>query len=269
MCWFFLPEFLILLSHCEGTESVSVLDQREAGRPYLIAHRGNSAACPENSLQAFQRAARDRADIIETDVRVSADGHFVLIHDPTLERTTDGTGRVDSLTLEQLKSCGLRNADPSEGSPTVPTLEEMALAVPAPMVFALELKARDFRRTEACQALAEALARLDLTGRTLILSSHRRHLEAWRRVSPDVPVGLVAWGSPLPPRGFDLLGPLWPALALNPRYITVAHRRGQLVCPLDPRPDRRLSWYLRAGCDAILSDDPGRTRAVLDRETRA
>jgi glycerophosphoryl diester phosphodiesterase len=242
---------------------LSILDQREAGRPYLIAHRGNSAVCPENSLQAFRRAVGDRADIIETDVRVSADGHFVLIHDPTLERTTDGNGRVDSLTLEQLKTCGLRNADPSEGPQTVPTLEEMALAVPAPVVFALELKAHDFRRTEACQALAETLARLDLTERTLILSSHRKHLEVWRRVSPDVPVGLVAWGSPLPPRGFDLLGPLWPALVLNPRYITVAHLRGQLVCPLDPRPDSRLSWYLRAGCDAILSDDPGSTAKVL------
>ncbi len=191
------------------------------------------------------------------------------MHDPTLERTTDGKGRVDSLTLEQLKTCGLRNADPSEGSATVPTLEEMALAVPAPVVLALELKAREFRRVEVCRALAETLARSDLTDRTLILSSHRRHLEAWRRVSPDVPVGLVAWGSPWPPRGFDLLGPLWPVLALNPLYIKVAHRRGQLVCPLDPRPDSRLSWYLRAGCDAILSDDPGQTRALLDREMRA
>jgi glycerophosphoryl diester phosphodiesterase len=248
---------------------VSILDRREAGRPYLIAHRGNSAACPENSLQAFRRAVRDGTDIIETDIRVSSDGHFVLIHDPTLERTTDGTGRVDALTLKELRTCTLRNADPAEGSATLPTLEDMALAVPAPVVLALELKAREFRRAEVCQALAETLARLDLTDRTLILSSHRRHLEAWRRVSPDVPVGLVAWGSPWPPKGFDLLGPLWPVLALNPFYIRTAHRRGQLVCPLDPRPDGRLPRYLRAGCDAILSDDPGQTRAALDRAMRA
>jgi glycerophosphoryl diester phosphodiesterase len=243
---------------------VSILDQREAGRPYLIAHRGNSVACPENSLQAFRRAVHDGADIIETDIRLSSDGQFVLIHDPTLERTTDGKGRVDALTLDQLKTCRLRNVNPAEGSPTVPTLDEMALAVPAPVVVALELKAREFRQTAVCQTLAETLARLELTARTLILSSHRRHLESWRRVSPEVPVGLVAWGSPWPPRGFDLLGPLWPVLALNPLYIKRAHRRGQLICPLDPRPDSRLSWYLRAGCDAILSDDPGRTRVVLD-----
>jgi glycerophosphoryl diester phosphodiesterase len=112
--------------------------------------------------------------------------------------------------------------------------------------------------------MAAELAELGLTGRTLILSSRRRHLDAWRRAAPGIPVGLVSWGAPWPPRDVELLGPPWPVLALNPWYVRIAHRRGQLVCPLDPSPDGRLDWYLRHGCDALLSDTPGATRKKLN-----
>lgn len=237
---------------------MSLLERRIPGRPYLIAHRGNSAELPENSLPAFRRAVEDGADIVETDVRVSADGVFVLIHDPTLERTTDGSGRVEAQTFAQLRERRLLGNP--DGMHRIPTLEEMAEAIPPPVVLALELKAREFRSEEICRTLAAEIVRLGIADRSLILSAYRRHLEAWRSAAPEIPVGLVSWGAPFPPRGVELLGPPWPVLALNPLYVWMAHRRGQLVCPLDPHPDGRLAWYLRAGCDAVLSDAPGVTR---------
>ena len=63
-------------------------------KPYVMAHRGNRVACPENTLAAFRRALADGADILETDLHVAADGQFVCIHDGTLDRTTNGRGLV-------------------------------------------------------------------------------------------------------------------------------------------------------------------------------
>src|SRR5690606_25978815 len=75
-----------------------------AGGPLLIAHRGGAGLAPENTLEAFRQAVDDwAADMIELDVHATADGYCVVIHDPTVDRTTDGTGRVAEMTLAELK----------------------------------------------------------------------------------------------------------------------------------------------------------------------
>jgi glycerophosphoryl diester phosphodiesterase len=84
-----------------------------------IAHRGASAFRPENTMEAFMEAITLGADIIEMDVRQTADGHLVLLHDETVDRTTDGTGAVSELTLKQVKAL-----DAGMGT-RIPTLEEV------------------------------------------------------------------------------------------------------------------------------------------------
>ena len=73
-------------------------------KPYIMSHRGNQQLCPENTLAAFQQAIVDGADIIETDLHLSSDGVFMCIHDETLERTTNGHGRVAEKSLKELKT---------------------------------------------------------------------------------------------------------------------------------------------------------------------
>ncbi|HYW05502.1 MAG TPA: glycerophosphodiester phosphodiesterase family protein, partial [Longimicrobium sp.] len=74
-----------------------------AGAPLLIAHRGGSGLAPENTLFAFRRALSWwKADLLEIDVQPTRDGDAVVIHDPTVDRTTDGSGRVDALTVREL-----------------------------------------------------------------------------------------------------------------------------------------------------------------------
>jgi len=86
--------------------------------PLIIAHRGASAYEPENTLRAFDLAVRQGAQMIELDLHVTCDNHVVVIHDPTLNHTTDMTGRVDRLTLAEV-----RRADAGKGE-RVPTLDE-------------------------------------------------------------------------------------------------------------------------------------------------
>ncbi|MFB4279654.1 glycerophosphodiester phosphodiesterase family protein [Nonomuraea sp. MTCD27] len=104
------------------------------GAPLMIvAHRGQWRDAPENSLAAIQAAVEDGAEIVEIDVRPTRDGHLVLMHDETVNRTTNGTGRVADLTLAQIRSLrlkqGLGGNQAALTGHTVPTFEEAMLAV--------------------------------------------------------------------------------------------------------------------------------------------
>ncbi len=232
-------------------------------KPYVMAHRGNQVACPENTLAAFRRALADGADIIETDLHVTADGVFVCIHDGTVDRTTDGTGAVADMTLAQIKALSASYGRPAFAAERVPILAELCEIVPDDVALALELKTDRFLEPEVCRRLVAELERFGLRERSVVLSFHMARVHAVRAVAPDVPAGFITATNPWPPANAELLGPLWPLLFLNLFYVAIGHHRGQLVAPLDPTPDRRLWFYRLLRCDAVLSNDPGATRRAL------
>ncbi len=234
-------------------------------KPYLIAHRGNRIACPENTLAAFGRALADRADILETDLHLSADGVFVCIHDATVDRTTDGTGPVADMSLAQLKKLSAACGRPQFQAEQVPTLAELAEILPADVALALELKTDRFLQPQVCRQLVDELAQHGVHEQTVAISFSLPRVQAVQAVAPDVPIGWITLKRAWPMGGVQFLGPLWPLLLFNPLYVRLAQRQGQLVCPLDPTPDPRLGLYRALGCDAVLSDDPGATRQALGR----
>jgi glycerophosphoryl diester phosphodiesterase len=245
------------------TNHHSILALPDKIKPYLMAHRGNRVLCPENTLAAFQQALADGADIIETDLHLTADDAFVCIHDATVDRTTDGTGEVADMTLAKLKSLSASYGRAEFQSERVPTLAELAALVPGDIALGLELKSDRFLEPEVNEGLVAELDRTGVRERTVVLSFSLPRLQAAQAVAPDIPIGWITLKRPWPLREAQLQGPLWPLLLLNPLYVWLAHRRGQMVCPLDPIPDRRLRLYRWLGCDAILSDDPGATRQAL------
>lgn len=126
-------------------------------RTLVIAHRGHHAEHPENSLAAIRAAFELGADGVEIDVRTTADGHLVLMHDPTVDRTTTGTGAVGDLTLSELRTLSLRHGQ----YPTrevVPTLAQALEAVRGRGFVYLDLKDAD---ALACVELAERLGVVD------------------------------------------------------------------------------------------------------------
>lgn len=137
------------------------MELTQKGRMTVAAHRGDSANYPENTMVAFRAAIASGAEMIETDVRLTRDGVPVLIHDCTVDRTTDGTGYVKDKTFAEL--CAL-NAGTEEAPQQIPTLEELLeLMVPTGITLNLEVKeyAEDGNeaRSRACVDKCEALIR--------------------------------------------------------------------------------------------------------------
>lgn len=248
-------------------QSISPLLEKLPGktRPYLMAHRGNRAKFPENTLAAFRQALRDGADIIETDLHLSRDDDFICIHDDTVDRTTNGSGMVSSLSTEEIKSIRALDSLGNESDQSVPLMSELAEILPEDVALALELKSDRFLEADVCRKLGLLLAEKKVLPRTIAISFSMDRLQVFRETLPEIPVGWITLKRIIPNKDVDLIGPLWPILYLNPFYVRSAHKRNMVVCPLDPNPAPRLKAYIRKGCDAVLADNPGEVRILLDR----
>ncbi len=234
-------------------------------KPFIMAHRGNQIRYAENTLSAFRQAVQDGADIIETDIQVSADLDFFCIHDPAVDRTTDGQGMVLSLASEAIRSFNAAAQRPDLDPEPIPTLSEFIKITSAGTWLGLELKSERFSEPEVCSRLVHKLQEEDAFHRSFALSFHLEHLQAIRSIAPDFPIGWITLSRFFPKNGYQMIGPLWPILFVNPLYVWIAHRMGQWVCPLDPDPNSRLWYYRRLGCDAVLTDDPASTAQALGR----
>lgn len=167
---------------------VVALSYFDSPEPWVIAHRGGMAVWPENTLVAFEGSARLGVDVIEMDVRRSRDGHLVVIHDATVDRTTDGAGRVDALSLAELQGldAGYRwspansNVFPYRGRGVqIPTLE--AVLERLPQRINLELK-----EAGLTEQVCTALRRHGAQHRTLVASFALAPLTRFRRLCPEV-----------------------------------------------------------------------------------
>jgi len=154
----------------------------------VIAHRGASGTCPENTLAAFRRAVELGADMIELDVQLARDGAVVVIHDWTVDRTTDGTGAVGDRTLAELRALDAgRWFAPAFAGERVPTLEEVLRAVPVPINVELKPRGEDGLESRALAVVRGAHA-LD---RVVFSSFDRGILERLHGLAPDAALALL------------------------------------------------------------------------------
>jgi glycerophosphoryl diester phosphodiesterase len=233
-------------------------------RPIILAHRGCRAHAPENTLAAFRLALAQGADIIETDLRITRDGVIVCIHDATVDRTTEGSGRVDQLPWAEIKQFKARGKnEQSYPEARVPALAEVLETLADRTYFAVELKAPVFTQPADVENLLETLEQYHALDRVLAISFSRQALACVEAVGAPIPLAHITLFNPWPSARYPLVGPWWPLLYINPFYVAISHKRGQICCPLDPTPEPRLPFYLRLGVDALLSDDPEVTLQAL------
>lgn len=162
----------------------------------IVAHRGAPAQAPENTMEAFRLGVEAGADAIELDVHLTADGQLAVIHDETLERTTDRTGRVAELTMDQVREAdaGATFTRPDDsGFPfaerglTVPTLPEVLAWLPAGVGLVIEIKAR-----AAADAVVEAVQSHPVRdGRLAVISFDEAAIERVRDLDPGIKTGYL------------------------------------------------------------------------------
>jgi glycerophosphoryl diester phosphodiesterase len=160
-------------------------------RPLVIAHRGASGTRPENTLAAFRQAVTLGADMIELDVQLTRDGEVVVIHDDTLDRTTDGRGPVGGRTLDQLRQLDAgRWFGPAWAGERIPTLAEVLAEIALPVNVELKPAGDDGLEARVLAVIGSAGA----LGRVVFSSFEADALVRTREMSPDATIA-VLWES--------------------------------------------------------------------------
>jgi glycerophosphoryl diester phosphodiesterase len=236
-----------------------------------IAHRGASALYPENTLRAFIAAAELGADMCEFDVRMTCDGEVVVIHDATVNRTTDGRGRVAAMSAAAIKrlDAGVRFGAEFRGE-RIPTLAEVAQALGAggggrcggPCGMDVELKAPGLE-ARVCDILRGCSA----VERTIISSLDWDQLKIVARREPGLRLALL--GKKAPAALLEAAAAMH-AFAIAPRFdiadaalCAEAHRRGLAVYvwTVDDAPTMRR--LIAAGVDGIMTNNPKQLRELV------
>ena len=231
-----------------------------ADSPLISAHRGASADAPENTLTAFARAAEQQADGLELDVQLSADGHPIVMHDKTVDRTTNGSGSVSRLTVEQLQTLDGRDGRP------VPTLDQVLEMFGPAMLYNIELKTGFWPDSSLAAAVAERIEGHQLEEYVIVSSfSILAVRQARRLLSSRTPVALLHM-SRLSAHGHLLAG----SQADHPyhrlvtqEYMAWAGRKKLRVNVWtvdEPAEAQRLA---NLGVQAIITNKPAFIRATL------
>jgi glycerophosphoryl diester phosphodiesterase len=244
--------------------------------PPVIGHRGARSTAPENTLAGIRQAARDGATWVEFDVKLTADGYAILMHDDTLERTTTGQGPVRQMALHDIRQldAGYRFAPEWRGE-KVPTLSEaLQLLAELGMGFNLEVKPCPGREAETARAaVADVEACWPTTRPAPLFSSFKpASLQAVREAAPGLALAYLA----------DELAADWRtevgrfgcrAVNLNWRRLTRAHVAevksagyALLVWTVNepPRACELLSW----GADGIITDCPAAVLGAIQAQAR-
>lgn len=237
--------------------------------PQIWAHRGASAACPENTLDAFERAIQMRADGIELDVQLSADGYVMVAHDETVDRVSDGNGRIAAMTLMQLKTLNAAHNRPGYGTARFPTLDEaLALLRPTNLVVNIELKNAIEPNSGLEQRCLALVREMRMEDRVWFSSFVHPSLMRVKELAPHMPCGLLYNCLMVRPweyakaLGMDALHPHYAELHV-PNEVSESHRMGIRVHPWtvnDPEVIRRIT---RDGVDAIITDVPDLARRAI------
>ena len=243
----------------------------DLNRPTVFAHRGSSAYAPENTLAAFLLAIDQNADGIELDAKLTADGQVVVIHDDTVDRTTNGTGRIKSLTLTELKSFDAGSKfQPVFKSETVPTLVEVFETIGNKLLINVELTNNTSPLDELPEKVAALIKKFHLEASVLVSSFNMIALIRTRNLLPNIPLGLLTHRGYAQATFQSRLVRFGPQLALHPDYedltvnmIQIAHKARCRIHTYTVNQPDSMQQLFTAGVDGIFTDDPLLAKKVL------
>lgn len=250
--------------------------QESRALPQVVAHRGSSESHPEHTLAAYELAIYEGADLLECDVRLTADGHLVCVHDRRIDRISDGRGVVSAKTLEQLRRNDFGDGGDAAQVLRLEELIELALSAPTQVGLAIETKHPtryaglvEQRVVEMLRSYGLLRARFDPQGSVYLMSFSELALRRWREMAPGIPSVFLMERVPLRcrkgwlPFSADVAGPSLEILREYPKYVRRVHRAGGrvFVWTVDTQAD--LDLCVELGVDGVITNRPGFARNRL------
>lgn len=265
--------------------AVAPMDALRQDRPLIIAHAGAKGLAPENTMVAFQTAVQAGVDVLEMDVHLTADGHVVVLHDATVNRTTNGTGAVAAMTLGEIQALDAGYRFTPDGGASypwrgrgvvIPTLDEV-LSSFEDIPFIIELKTESEELAQKVLDVVEATGTAD---RVILVSFHDRPLQYVRRVAPHIPTNLsrsevtryyilqrLGVGAFVRPPGEFLHVPEFqgPIRVVHSGLMRLARKQGVEVHVWTVNDEEAMTRLLDLGARGIMTDYPERMHQVLGR----
>lgn len=225
----------------------------------IIGHRGYAGLYPENTMLSFKKAYEHGADGIELDIHLSADNEIIVIHDPTLNRTTNKKGKVNALTLEEIKVARNKNGLFKVTDEQVPTLKEvMDWIVTTDMVLNIEVKG--ITEGELEKELLQLLQQYDMKERIIISSFSLESLLRLEQMDPSYHTALLTdkeMGEPwmyMESHGINSVHPY------SKSYMSAPNRQEVVRYELPARvytvnKSKEILYWLEEGLEAIITDE--------------
>ena len=241
-------------------------------RPMIFAHRGACALAPENTVPSFELAVAHRADAIELDAKLSKDGVVMVIHDQTVDRTTEGSGKVKDLSTTELKNLDAGSFfSPQFSGTKIPTLDEVFEAVGQLIIVNVELTNYKSKDDGLVEKVVEVVKRHKMEKRVLFSSFLPANLVKSRTLLPETPTGLLclpgimgavsrsAFSRHFSP---EIIHPFFSDVSA--KFVEKEHSRGRRVhaWTVNAKPD--ILRMQKFGVDGIFTDDPLKTREILE-----
>lgn len=256
-------------------------------RPLVIAHQGGDGVWPGDTLYAFEQAVEIGADVLEMDAHITKDGHIVLMHDETVDDTTDGTGLIEDMTLEELKKLDAAYDWSKDGGQTfpyrgqgiqVPALDEVFRAFPQ-MRYVIEIK---LTSNPIDKPLCDLIRKYNMQDKVMVASFHDDAMKNFRSTCPEVAtsasrgevtrfvlLGKVFLSGLVAPKYQSIQPPYDPAESMNipimtKRFIREAHAKNIRVEPWTVDDPGLMKQYIEWGVDGIITDRPDLMVEILE-----
>lgn len=248
--------------------SVLMFVHAAAARPVLVVgHRGASGYAPENTMASFKLAHEMGADMVELDVYVSVDGTLVVMHDDTVDRTTDGTGRIEDMTLEQIQKldAGAKFDEKFKGE-RVPTLEEVLSWAADKIEVNIEIKGA------GCEpGVVELVRKYKMTDKVLVSSFHHEYLVKIKELAPEIKTGALIDDI----KDINAIVDECHPDAINPRYtqlgkkqVREAHDLGLKVNVYTVNDAVTMRMMISTGVDSIITNYPDVLIGIVDKKKK-
>jgi len=239
--------------------------------PVIFGHRGACAHAPENTVASFKLAIEEGADFIELDAKLSSDHKVMVIHDQTVDRTTNGTGRVNELTCAELQKLDAGSKfDVKYAGEKIPTLDEVFKAVGKQILVNVELTNYASKNDDLIPLVAQVVKENQMEERVMFSSFLPKNLAEIHKLIPQAPTAMLcleglsglitrsSWSMKVAPK---ILHPY--LKDTTEALVAREHKRGRRVHVWTVNDAKDIEFLLKIGVDGVFTDNPKQMRELL------